>query len=161
ARREQEARSDGARSPPGRSATGDRAGVLRGAHANGDRAASRRPARDREDADPGGARAATRSLCLDGECYVMSHEAYVELAPGYERWRPRLLWPVRAGASLAAAAAVLVYLGLTVGELRREMRAGSEEAATLRAEVARQRELLALLGAPETHAVALAGLAPS
>lgn len=82
-------------------------------------------------------------------------------SPGRERWRPRLLWPVLAGASLAAAAAVLVYLGLTIGELRREMRVRGEEAVTLRAEVARQRELLALLSAPATHAVALAGLPPS
>jgi|RhiMetdeSRZDD1v2_1073273.scaffolds.fasta_scaffold137853_3 anti-sigma-K factor RskA len=80
---------------------------------------------------------------------------------GVERGQRRIWWPALAAASLAAAAALLVYLGLTVSDLRREVAARSQEAATLRGEVTRQRELLALLGAPDTQAVALAGLAPS
>jgi anti-sigma-K factor RskA len=75
--------------------------------------------------------------------------------------RRRSFWPIFAGASLAAAAALLVYLGVTIGELRQEARARAEELATLRGEVARQRELVALLGAPATRAVALGGLEPS
>jgi len=75
--------------------------------------------------------------------------------------RRRWVWPALATAALAAAAAVLVYLGTTVTELRREAADRAREAATLRAEVARQRELLALLGAPDTRAIALSGLAPS
>ena len=75
--------------------------------------------------------------------------------------RRRPLWPIVAAASLAAAAGLLVYLGVTIGELRQEARARVEEVAALRAEVARQRELVALLGAPETRAIALAGLEPS
>jgi anti-sigma-K factor RskA len=75
--------------------------------------------------------------------------------------RRRPVWPILAGASLAAAAALLVYLGVTIGQVRQEARARAEEAAALRAEVARQRELVALLGAPETRAVALAGQEPS
>jgi anti-sigma-K factor RskA len=75
--------------------------------------------------------------------------------------RRRPVWPILATASLAAAAALLVYLGVTIGELRQETRARAEELATLRGEVARQRELVALLGAPETRAIALAGLEPS
>jgi anti-sigma-K factor RskA len=75
--------------------------------------------------------------------------------------RRRAVWPIFAAASLAAAAGLLVYLGITIGELRQEARARAEEMATLRAEVTRQRELVALLGASETRAVALAGLPPS
>jgi anti-sigma-K factor RskA len=75
--------------------------------------------------------------------------------------RRRLFWPILATASLAAAAALLVYLGVTIGELRQEARARAEELATLRGEVARQRELVALLGAPETRTVTLEGLPPS
>ena len=55
--------------------------------------------------------------------------------------RRRPLWPIVAAASLAAAAGLLVYLGVTIGELRQEARARVEEVAALRAEVARQREL--------------------
>lgn len=73
----------------------------------------------------------------------------------------RWLWPALWGASLAATAALVAYLGVTVGELRRELAARAQEAALLRGEIARQRDLLALLGAPETRPVALAGLAPS
>jgi anti-sigma-K factor RskA len=75
--------------------------------------------------------------------------------------RRRPFWPILATASLAAAAALLVYLGVTIGELRQEARGRAEELATLRGEVARQRELVALLGASETRAVALAGQEPS
>jgi anti-sigma-K factor RskA len=75
--------------------------------------------------------------------------------------RRRPVWPILAAASLAAAAGLLIYLGVTIGELRQEARARVEEVAALRAEVARQRELVALLGAPETRAIALAGLEPS
>ena len=74
--------------------------------------------------------------------------------------RRRPVWPILATASLAAAAALLVYLGVTIGDLRQEARARAEELATLRGEVARQRELVALLGAAETRAIALAGLEP-
>jgi anti-sigma-K factor RskA len=73
----------------------------------------------------------------------------------------RLLWPAVWGASLAAAAALLLYLGWTVGELRREMAGRAQEVAALQGEIARQRELLALLATPETASVALAGLPPS
>lgn len=73
----------------------------------------------------------------------------------------RWLWPALWGASLAATAALVAYLGVTVGELRRELAARAQEAALLRGEIARRRDLLALLGAPETRPVALAGLAPS
>jgi len=82
-------------------------------------------------------------------------------ARGGERGRRRIWWPALTAASLAAAAALLVYLGLTVSDLRRELAARVQEAAMLRGEVTRQRELLVLLGAPDTRAVALAGLAPS
>jgi len=72
-------------------------------------------------------------------------------------WR----WPALAIASLAAAAVVLVYLGVQVSQLRRELAVLAQDASALRAETVRQRDLLALLGAPETQAVALDGQAPS
>jgi len=75
--------------------------------------------------------------------------------------RRRAVWPIFAAASLAAAAGLLVYLGVTISQLRQEARARAEEVATLRGEVARQRDLVALLGAPETRAIVLAGLEPS
>jgi anti-sigma-K factor RskA len=77
------------------------------------------------------------------------------------RARSRRWWPALAATALASAAALLLYLGVQVGELRRELAALAEEASTLRAETARQRDLLALLGAPGTQAVALEGRPPS
>ena len=78
-----------------------------------------------------------------------------------DRSRSRRRGPALWVASLAAAAALLLYLGLQVGALRRQLAGLAEEAATLRAETARQRGLLALLGAPGTQAVALEGRSPS
>jgi anti-sigma-K factor RskA len=78
-----------------------------------------------------------------------------------DRTPARRVGPAVWVASLAAAAALLLYLGLQVADLRRELAARTEEAATLRAEIARQRDLLALLGAPGTRAVALDGRPPS
>jgi anti-sigma-K factor RskA len=59
------------------------------------------------------------------------------------------------------AAVALVYLGFRIQALDRELARRSEEAAALRITVARQQELLAILRAPETRLVALAGLKPS
>ncbi len=77
--------------------------------------------------------------------------------PRPRQWTRLVLW----GASLAAAAALVAYLGVTVSLLRRELAAATREAAQLRMEVARQQELVGLLRAPDIHVTALAGLAPS
>jgi anti-sigma-K factor RskA len=75
--------------------------------------------------------------------------------PRWSRWR--FIW----AAALAAAAVIVGYLGLTVNALDRELARRAEEVATLRAQVAQQRQLLNLLRAPETRIVALDGLTPS
>ena len=96
-------------------------------------------------------------------------------APREPRPRRRLGWPLVWGATLAAAAALMAYLTITVADLRREAAGRNAQVSTLRAEAARlreelaelrgeaerQQELLALLGAPDTRVVALAGLPPS
>jgi anti-sigma-K factor RskA len=78
--------------------------------------------------------------------------------------RSGLGWPLAWAATVAAAAAVVFYLWTTVGDLRREMAVREAQLAALRVrlaalagETARQQEQLALLRAPETHVVALAG----
>ncbi len=92
-------------------------------------------------------------------------------APARRRWLRPLLW----GGSLAAAAAWIAYLTLTHQGLERTLALRNQEAASLReeaatlrgeatrlrGEVTRQREVLALLEAPETRVVALGGLPPS
>lgn len=78
--------------------------------------------------------------------------------------RPRPQWPVWQwtwAGTLAVAAVALVYLGFRIQALDRELARRSEEAAALRITVARQQELLAILRAPKTQLVALAGLKPS
>jgi anti-sigma-K factor RskA len=65
-----------------------------------------------------------------------------------------------AGAAVAAAV-VAGYLGLKVNALNRELAQRAEEIAKLQNQVAEQREHLAILRAPETQVVVLAGLKPS
>jgi anti-sigma-K factor RskA len=76
--------------------------------------------------------------------------------------RPRaLLWRWGWAGALAATLLVVGYLGVTVNALNRDLARQSGELAALRAQVTRQRELLALVSAPETRVVSLAGLEPS
>jgi anti-sigma-K factor RskA len=97
---------------------------------------------------------AVRARLLDR---IAAGPPVAELARRPRPWRRVALW----GGALAAAAAVVAYLGVTVAELRRELAAVTREAAELRIEVARQQDLVALLRAPDTQVIALAGLAPS
>src|SRR5947208_2562785 len=60
-------------------AGGDRARVLRGAHADGDRRAAQAAARDGEDAHPARARAAARGR----QAHDMNHESFDTLAAAY------------------------------------------------------------------------------
>jgi anti-sigma-K factor RskA len=73
----------------------------------------------------------------------------------------RTLWRFVWTGALAAAAVVVGYLGVTVNSLNRELTQRAEEVAALRAQVAQQREFLALFSAPETQVVTLDGLKPS
>jgi anti-sigma-K factor RskA len=81
-----------------------------------------------------------------------------------ERERPShrwALWRWTVAGALATAAASVVYLGLRVSTLDRELAQRTEELVRLRAQVARQQEFLAILGSPETQLTSLAGLKPS
>ncbi len=71
------------------------------------------------------------------------------------------LWPMILGGAVAAAAVMVVYLGWRISALDRELAQRSQELAALRTQVAQQREVLTILRAPETKAVALGGLKPS
>lgn len=71
------------------------------------------------------------------------------------------LWRWAWAGGLAAALGVAAYLGVTVNALNRDLARQAGELDKLRAQVTRQRELLALVSAPETRVVALAGLGPS
>ena len=76
--------------------------------------------------------------------------------------RPRaFMWRWAWGGALAAALLVAGYLGVTLTSLNRDLARQAGELAALRAQVTRQRELLALVSAPETRVVTLAGLKPS
>jgi hypothetical protein len=56
---------------------------------------------------------------------------------------------------------VVGYLGWTLNALESELTQRAGEVASLRRDVGHQRELLKILGAPETQVVALEGLKPS
>ncbi|MBI4590573.1 MAG: anti-sigma factor [Candidatus Rokubacteria bacterium] len=71
------------------------------------------------------------------------------------------LWRLAWAGTLAAAAFVVGYLGWTINGLERELKQQAGEAASLRTQIARQQEVLAILRAPETQVVALGGLQPS
>ena len=86
---------------------------------------------------------------------AQTQPAAPEAGPRAFRWQ----WAWAAG--LAAALFVAGYLGVTVNALNRDLARQAGELDKLRAQVARQRELLALVSAPETRLVALAGLKPS
>jgi anti-sigma-K factor RskA len=79
--------------------------------------------------------------------------------------RPRRRWTAWqwGWASAAAAAFILVVaaLGMKVDSLSREVEEARQQVAALTAQVAQQRELLAILRSPETEVVTLAGLKPS
>ncbi len=70
-------------------------------------------------------------------------------------------WRFAWAAALAAAALLVGYLGWTLNALDRELSARARDVATLRSEVARQQEILRILGSPESQVVALGGLKPS
>ena len=75
--------------------------------------------------------------------------------------RPRrgVWWLGWAGA--LAGALVVGYLGWTIHAFDRELARRTAEVAALKAQVARQQQLLTLLRAPDTQVVALGGLTPS
>jgi len=81
--------------------------------------------------------------------------AALEARPRAFRWQ----WAWAGG--LAAALLVAGYLGVTVNALNGDLARQTGELDKLRAQVARQRELLALVSASGTRVVALAGLKPS
>ena len=63
--------------------------------------------------------------------------------------------------TVLVTALLVAYVGWTLNALERELVQRVGEVASLRGEVSRQRELLRILGAPETQIVALDGLKPS
>lgn len=86
----------------------------------------------------------------------------VTMEPAALEARPRAFrWGWAWAGGLAAALLVAGYLGVTVAALNRDLARQAGELDKLRAQVARQRELLALVSAPETRVVSLAGLKPS
>lgn len=76
------------------------------------------------------------------------------------RWR-RALWPAVWAAVMAAGiAAIVVGLAVSAGYEKR-LHALAREAAALKAEVAREQQILAMLGDPGTAIVALSGREPA
>jgi anti-sigma-K factor RskA len=80
---------------------------------------------------------------------------------GGDARRARAPWRLGWAAALAAAALVVVYLGWTLIALDRELAQRVHEVAGLKGEVARQQEVLKILGSPQTQVVVLDGLKPS
>ncbi|MBI4573090.1 MAG: anti-sigma factor [candidate division NC10 bacterium] len=73
-------------------------------------------------------------------------------------WAP---WRLTLAGALAVAAVAVLYLSWQVTTLDRELARRSGELADLRAKVAEQQQLLAVLRAPDTRVAALGGLKPS
>jgi anti-sigma-K factor RskA len=73
-------------------------------------------------------------------------------------WAP---WRLTLAGALAVAAVAVLYLSWQVTTLDRDLARRSGEIADLRARVAEQQQLLALLRAPDTRVAALGGLKPS
>lgn len=87
----------------------------------------------------------------------------------------RLAWPLAWTATVAAAAALIAYLAVTVNDLRRDVARRTAETAAhqvavarlqkqvadLGQEAVRQRDLLAMLTAPDARVITLSGVGPS
>ncbi|HEY7677155.1 MAG TPA: anti-sigma factor [Candidatus Methylomirabilis sp.] len=66
-----------------------------------------------------------------------------------------------AGAGAFAVVLAMAALGMKIDSLGREVEEARQQVGALSAQVAQQRELLAILRSPETEVVTLAGLKPS
>ena len=82
-----------------------------------------------------------------------------EPAPRRAPWW--LQWRVALAGALAVSAAGVVYLGFRVASLERALMRRVGEVAMLQTRIEQQREVVAILSAADTRAVALAGLKPS
>src|SRR5207245_260328 len=139
-------------------AGGDRARVLRGAHADGDRRAAQAAARDGEDAHPARARAAARGR----QAHDMNHESFDTLAAAYALGALDGEELVEFEAHLAQECArCAVTLRESYEALAATRQRWEREIAALNDQLAAYRSAAELLRDPATRVVTLRGLGPS